>query len=257
MNSLNFKMPIAGNAMSREGADRAPQPVHAPFMSAATQIGTAGRQRALVGIATLAVQIFFVAGLALGLAHEATTKIAPPMTVNLLPEEVKEPEPPPPPMKPLLQTPQIVMNLPQPPQIYTPPPLVQVNAPPSPIASTTTPPARVDPNIAIQAFQMRLLRQVNRNLRYPQGARVKRYEGVVLVRFTMDRRGNVSNVVVERGSDFSELNEEGIAVLMRASPFPPPPPELEGEKIEMVLPVKFSLRGAGGRHAQNGRSGES
>ena len=169
------------------------------------------------------------------------------MAVSILPDKEEEHEPPPTPPKPPMIAPQLEMNMPPPIQIYTPPPLVQVNAPPAPITSqSVAPPVRIDPNAAIVAFQMDLLRKVNRNLRYPQSSRVNLEEGVVLVRFTMDRKGNVSNVAVEKGSDFPLLNDEAIAVLMRAQPFPPPPRELAGDTIDMVLPVKFSLRGPGG-----------
>lgn len=222
--------------------------MRAGFAPSTTAPGAPRWQRALVSAATVAVQAIFVVGLTLGLSHESTTEAPPPITVSIFPDEIQEPDPPPLPVKPILQTPQIVLNLPPPPQIYTPPPLVQVDAPPAPITSVTTPPPRIDPSIAVGDFQTRLLRHVNRSLRYPLAARAQRIEGVVLVRFTMDRKGNVSNVAVEKPSGFPLLDEEGIAVLLRAQPFPPPPAELEGDKIDMALPVKFSLRGPGGRH---------
>ncbi len=253
MNSLNFQVPLAGSEMSQERVSETRRPMLAPFAPSTAALGASGRQRALVSAATIAVQAIFVIGLALGLAHEATTQIAPPMAVAIFPEEEKEFEPPPPPPKPLLQQPQVVMNLPPPVQIYTPPPIVQVNAPPSPITSqSVAPTVRIDPNPAIVAFQMDMLRKVNRNLRYPQSSRVNLEEGVVLVRFTMDRKGNVSNVAVEKSSEFPLLNDEAVAVLLRAQPFPPPPPELAGDKIDMVLPVKFSLRGPGGFGGRRG-----
>jgi len=92
-------------------------------------------------------------------------------------------------------------------------------------------------------FQVKLLRHLNRHKRYPSSARAKREQGVVHVRFTMDRRGKVLAASVEKACQFETLNQEGVALLARAQPLPMPPPEMEGESIEMIVPVEFSLKG--------------
>ncbi len=209
-----------------------------------------------MSLVVFGIQALLIVGIAAGLAHKPAPIEYKPLEVALIPqnEDVEE-EPPPPP--PVLQQPQIVLNVITPPQIYTPPPLVEVkNAPPPTIASQSiAPPPRVDPNIAIQNFQMRLLREVNRNLRYPRQARQELREGIVLVRFSMDRSGNVSNIAIHEPSAFEALNLEAVAVLERASPFPAPPVELKGNPIDMILPVKFSLRGMGGHGGRRGPGG--
>lgn len=265
MNPVNFQATHADDgaqALSEEhpkpAPGRAPAAVDnsdeaVPVWRPAMATDGRNKQRAVVSTVVIGIQALLLLGIAAGLAHKPAPIEYKPIEVALIPEkEDKFEEPPPPP--PVLQQPQIVMNTITPPLIYTPPPLVEVkNAPPSPITSqSVAPPPRVDPNIAIQAFQMRLLREVNRNLRYPRQARQELLEGIVLVRFTMDRKGNVSNVVIHEPSAFEALNQEGIAVLLRAS-FPAPPPELKGDAIEMILPVKFSLRAANGPRGPGGR----
>jgi protein TonB len=245
MNSMNFQRTAVGASESSPQWENATSPDQSASLTAllpaVAKPGATGKQRLMVMAVVAAVQVGLVAGLVYGMAREPLPVVVAPLQVSLLPE-IEDVKPPPPPMRPPLVTPTIVMNLPQSPEIYEPPPLITVQAAaPSPI-TTSAKPVSSDPNAAIQTFQMKLLRHVNKNLRYPTSARQKREEGVVLVRFTMDRQGNISNVSVEKRCHFQALNDEGAAVLVRAQPFPPPPPELEGDAIQMVLPVKFSLR---------------
>ena len=44
------------------------------------------------------------------------------------------------------------------------------------------------------------------------------------------------------GSGFPALDEETLALVQRAEPFPAPPPEVSGSEIKFVVPVRFSIR---------------
>ena len=164
------------------------------------------------------------------------------MIVDILPQEEPQ-KPPPPPPRPNLATPVVVMNMPPSPQIYEPPPLVAMAPSPAAIATSPTPVSSGgDPEVAIKSFQMQLLRHLHRHKRYPVGARTKREQGVVYVRFSMDRRGNVLSAAIEKSTRFTDLDNEGLALLARAQPLPLPPVELSGDPIEMIVPVEFSLK---------------
>ncbi|WP_232495581.1 energy transducer TonB [Novosphingobium kaempferiae] len=76
---------------------------------------------------------------------------------------------------------------------------------------------------------------------YPRRSRMRHEEGVVQVRFTLDRAGMLLDGAVLRGSGFTALDEEAMAVLRRASPFPRAPVEVTGERIEFTVPIEFSL----------------
>lgn len=76
---------------------------------------------------------------------------------------------------------------------------------------------------------------------YPRRSRMRHEEGVVQVRFTLDRAGMLLDGAVLRGSGFTALDEEAMAVLRRASPFPRAPVEVAGERIEFTVPIEFSL----------------
>lgn len=103
-------------------------------------------------------------------------------------------------------------------------------APPSPSAST-----------APQDWKARLLAHLDSKKRYPPGAQRLRQEGVVHVRFTMDRAGRVLASRIERSSGRALLDREALAMLARAQPLPAPPPEIAGATIELTTPVEFFL----------------
>jgi periplasmic protein TonB len=47
---------------------------------------------------------------------------------------------------------------------------------------------------------------------------------------------------LERGSGHADLDEEVLALIRRADPLPPFPPDLAQDRLELVVPVQFSLR---------------
>jgi protein TonB len=45
-----------------------------------------------------------------------------------------------------------------------------------------------------------------------------------------------------RSAGAAALDEEALALLDRAQPFPPPPPELAGEVVNLTVPIRFNLK---------------
>lgn len=76
---------------------------------------------------------------------------------------------------------------------------------------------------------------------YPRRARMRREEGVVQVRFTVDRAGLLLEGAIVRGSGNGVLDEEAMATLRRSSPFPQAPREVVGDRIEFTVPIEFAL----------------
>jgi periplasmic protein TonB len=62
-----------------------------------------------------------------------------------------------------------------------------------------------------------------------------------MVRFTVDRAGKVMSRRVERSSSHAELDALALDLLGRATPLPPPP-EMAGGVVELVVPVRYALR---------------
>lgn len=136
-----------------------------------------------------------------------------------------------------------VEPLPAPP----PTPRQEVAAETPPATETTAPPSRPAPpaasaSAAAQTWQSRLLAHLERRKRYPAEARARRLQGVAQVRFTMDRSGRVLSAALERSSGHAALDREALALLQRAQPLPPPPPETTGDRLTLTVPVEFFTR---------------
>lgn len=88
-------------------------------------------------------------------------------------------------------------------------------------------------------WQSRLMAHLERRKRYPSGARARKEEGTVVVRFSIDASGNVLSVRLARSSGNAELDEATLALMRRASPVPAPPP---GASLDITAPVLYNMR---------------
>ncbi len=76
---------------------------------------------------------------------------------------------------------------------------------------------------------------------YPRRSRRRGEEGVVMVRFTIDRAGYVLERSIVRRSGFRALDEEALAMLDRASPLPEMPNDIAGTRMTITTPVEFTI----------------
>lgn len=145
------------------------------------------------------------------------------------PKTVDQPPPPPP------ETSEAVMEPQEPP----PPQPVQETKPPSPAV-----PARVKggaPRIA-PSWQTELVRRLEQYKRYPSDAQSRGVEGVVMLSFSVDRNGRVLAHEIARSSGHPELDKEVVSMIERAQPLPPFPPSMPEDKLDLTVPIRFSLR---------------
>ncbi|MCB1393761.1 energy transducer TonB [Nitrobacter sp.] len=91
------------------------------------------------------------------------------------------------------------------------------------------------------AWKARLLSHLERYKRYPSEARMKGTEGTALLSFGMDRDGQVLRYHLVRSSGSPELDDEAVAMIVRASPLPPVPPEITTQAVQLVVPVRFRM----------------
>jgi protein TonB len=92
---------------------------------------------------------------------------------------------------------------------------------------------------SLPRWTSRISTLLERNKRYPKAAREHRESGVVQVSFTIDREGRLLSSNVKKSSGHGLLDEEAIAILKRAQPFPPVPAEVPGQTISMTIPIRF------------------
>lgn len=81
--------------------------------------------------------------------------------------------------------------------------------------------------------------------KYPPQARKNSIEGYVIVRFTIDRSGKVIERVVSRTSCSEVLDQEALAAVRRASPFPRIPAHVQGTTVSFKVPLMFVARRPG------------
>jgi protein TonB len=111
------------------------------------------------------------------------------------------------------------------------PPQPAVSAPPSPVVDRTAP-----------RFTDLIAAQLERYKRYPPTAQRRGEQGVALLRFTLDRAGNVSDARIERSSGHPDLDGEVLALVRRAAPLPQIPGDIAANTLDIEVPVAFALR---------------
>jgi protein TonB len=89
-------------------------------------------------------------------------------------------------------------------------------------------------------WKSQLITILEHNKRYPPEARSRGEQGVTRLAFRIDRDGRLVSSRVVASSGSAALDAETLALMQRAQPFPPPPPELAG--TEMTVPLRFSIR---------------
>lgn len=196
------------------------------------------------------------AALPVGPEQEETEPLPPPQPVV---EKIPDLKPPPPQVKPVAVLPKKPAVKPVKP---TPPPEVVKQEPSEkpPVKETTAPPgapvvpsanvaaaapapqAVQPPSDAVPNWQGLILARLEREKKYPRAARMRRQEGVVQLRFRLDRDGNVLSYAIARSAGFALLDQEVLAMIQRAKRLPPPPPEIAQSPLELIVPVQFFLR---------------
>jgi protein TonB len=145
-------------------------------------------------------------------------------------EQRKEVEQPPPPPEPS-------QAVTAPPEEQQPP--IEQAKPPAPAV-----PARTKggaPRVE-SSWQTALVRHLQQYKRYPSDAQSRGEEGIVLLSFSIDRTGHVLARQIVHSSGYRELDNEVMSMVERAQPLPPFPPSMPQAKLDLTVPIRFSLR---------------
>lgn len=153
---------------------------------------------------------------------ERTPETAVPDAAVTLPEERKQVAEQPPPTAPAEESP-----------VPTAPPAISA---PSAARVATPSPGRAA-SAATAKWQSLLVAHLHRHKRYP--ARAGGAEGTAKLAFRIDGKGHLlaSRIVVSSGS--AALDDETIALVNRAQPFPSPPPSASPEQLSFVIPIRY------------------
>src|SRR5258708_2525414 len=209
------------------------------------------------------------------MVERAPLPAAPTATPNEMPpapelsEMVPDPEPPPPPPEfPRLDKVEVMLPEPEPPlpvdlkpppkpkPVKKPDPKPREHKPPSEAAAPQAAPQEAPrtaapapgastepPSRSLPTWKGLLLGHLERYKRYPAEAQRAHQEGIVYVRFTMDRQGRVLAARIEKSANVASLDQEGLDLLQRAQPLPALPADQPGETLELIVPIQFFLKG--------------
>ena len=104
-------------------------------------------------------------------------------------------------------------------------------------------PGAVSPNSnALPNWKSALVAQIERHKRYPDEARARGDHGVAQVAFSVDRSGGLHDARIVHSSGSALLDRDALAWLHRSQPLPPPPPEIRGARIPIVVPLRYDIR---------------
>jgi periplasmic protein TonB len=82
-------------------------------------------------------------------------------------------------------------------------------------------------------------RHIARHVRHPDWGRCEGRVGMTAIRFIIDRSGRVLEAHIARSSGIQDLDKEAVAALHRASPVPPMPDFVPGQRHRFELPMTF------------------
>jgi periplasmic protein TonB len=95
---------------------------------------------------------------------------------------------------------------------------------------------------ALASYNQLVAAHLQRFKQYPSGARAAGEQGTSRLSFTLGRSGQVLSSRLAGSSGHPALDNETVAMVRRAQPFPPMPPELKQALMSFSIPVLFSAR---------------
>ncbi|HEV7411768.1 MAG TPA: energy transducer TonB [Bradyrhizobium sp.] len=172
--------------------------------------------------------------------------------VEAPPEQKVEPPPPKPePAKIVPDQPKPIPAKPKPVRSEVKKP---ADAPPAPHTSaapkaerqasltSSSAPAGATSAAALASYSQLVAAHLQRFKQYPSGARAAGEQGTSRLSFTLGRSGQVLGSRLAGSSGHPALDGETLAMIRRAQPFPPMPPELKQASMSFSIPVQFSIR---------------
>jgi TonB family protein len=91
-----------------------------------------------------------------------------------------------------------------------------------------------------QDYQRVLVARLMIGKRYPPQARQRKEEGLVRISFSIDRAGKVISNRIVSSSGFAALDNEALAMIKRAQPFPPPVNQNK-DHAGFLVPISFRI----------------
>ena len=114
------------------------------------------------------------------------------------------------------------------------------------VALTATKPQVAAPALEVQQKQhylAALAASINRSKYYPLSARRRGEQGVVVIRFVVQKSGELTDLAISKSSGSRRLDEAALKTVRRVTPFRPIPAALDRDDWSISVPIAFSLSG--------------
>ncbi len=165
----------------------------------------------------------------------------PPKEVKALKPEIKPETKPKPKPKPKVVAPKFE----QPVTVKEPEPIesVPVQAPKVAKVTPSVTPSRSQAEINLEKanYYQLILKKLERFKKYPSRARRRGEQGTVRLTFSLNQDGSLHSHEITKSSGSRALDREVEQLIVRASPFPPIPEIMGTGKLELSVPISFTL----------------
>ncbi|MFH0964007.1 MAG: TonB family protein [Planctomycetota bacterium] len=95
----------------------------------------------------------------------------------------------------------------------------------------------------LDAYKAALQEMLKKVRYYPRRSLLKEEQGVVTLRFVLDRTGTLENAYVHMSSQHPLLDSAGMDMVRKASPYPPFPSKVRSQSILFEVDIIFSIGG--------------
>ena len=102
---------------------------------------------------------------------------------------------------------------------------------------------KVDPSLKFN-YESQLLTWLHRHKKYPNLARRRGQQGTVILEFVINAQGKLLSHKIKKASEHAALNAAVERMVKKASPMPPIPQELQGDRTQFsyTIPIHFTLK---------------
>ncbi len=94
---------------------------------------------------------------------------------------------------------------------------------------------------SVKDYFSRLMTWLNRHKEYPAALKKAKKQGTVTLRFSINRRGEILDSRILKGSGFPALDQAALGILARAAPLPGIPADMDRDELTISVPVEYSL----------------